>query len=342
MMTSSNESPPGIARKLGGMLSRVLGAALLVGFAAWSELAILFQSPLPRWQRLGVAALIALILLAGALSVLAQAWRRLVLPVVLVVLIGMVSWWSSIRPSDTRDWTPDVSRKPLVTIKGDDVEIRNVRNFAWKTGEVAETEQWQDRIYSLSDLKGLDVFVSTWGDPRIAHIITSFSFAAGPPVAFSIEIRKEKGEAYSSIAGFFKQYELVLVAADEADIIKVRTNRRDETVSRYRIDVKAENAAKLLASYAALSQDLNATPRWYHTIFTNCTTTVFSMLRSISPADFPFDRRVLVSGYLPDYLYDIGFLDRSQPLDEIKRRADITQAAKLAETESNFSTAIRR
>ena len=341
-MVGLSESPSGLLLRFSGVLFRALGAVLLVGFAAWSELAILFHSPLPQMQRLGVAALLAVVLLAGALSLLARAWRRLVLPVVLVVLIGMVSWWSSIRPSDTRNWMPEVARKPLITIKGDDVEMRNVRNFVWKTGEVAEQELWQDRIYSLSDLKSLDLFVSTWGDPRIAHIITSFSFAAGPPVAFSIEIRKEKGEAYSSVAGFFKQYELVLVAADEADIIKVRTNRRDERVSRYRIDVKAENAAKLLATYATLSQELNVTPRWYHTIWTNCTTTVFSMLRSISPADFPFDRRVLVSGNLPDYLYDIGFLDRAHPLEEVKRRADITQAAKLAEGEANFSAAIRR
>lgn len=341
-MVSSVESPPGLFARLLSGAGRSLAAVALVLFAGWSELAILFHSPLPQMQKLGVAVAVAVVLLAGAMTILMRKVRRLVLPVVLVVLIGMVSWWSSIKPSDSRNWAPDVARKALVTIRGDDVEIRNVRNFVWNSEDSAEPEIWQDRLYSLSDLRSLDVFISTWGDPRIAHIITSFSFAAGPPVAFSIEIRKEKGEAYSSIHGFFKQYELALIAADEADIIKVRTNRRRETVQRYRIDVKPENAAKLLAKYAELSQELNAAPRWYHTIWTNCTTTVFQLLRSISPADFPFDRRVLISGYLPDYLYDIGFLDRTQPLGEIKRRADITQAARLAEGDPNFSQAIRR
>lgn len=341
-MVALPESPPGLAGRLISALLRGGCAVALVMFAAWTELAILFHSPLPAPQKLAVAGAVALVLLAGAMSILMRVWRRLILPVVIVALIAIVSWWSSIRPSDNRNWMPDVARKSLVTIKGDDVEIRNVRNFVWKTEDTAEQEVWQDRIYSLSDLKGLDLFVSTWGDPRIAHIITSFSFNAGPPVAFSIEIRKEKGEEYSSISGFFKQYELALVAADESDIIKVRTNRRRETVQRYRIDVKPENAAKLLRKYAELSQELQAAPRWYHTIFTNCTTTVFSLLRTISPADFPFDRRVLISGYLPDYLYDIGFLDRTQPLAEIRRRADITQAARLSEGDPNFSGAIRR
>ena len=33
-------------------------------------------------------------------------------------------------------------------------------------------------------------------------------------MAFSIEIRKERHESFSALAGFFKQYELSLVAGD--------------------------------------------------------------------------------------------------------------------------------
>ena len=63
----------------------------------------------------------------------------------------------------------------------------------------------------------------------------SFGFA-GDHVAVSIETRKKKGEAYSSIAGFFKQYELIYVVGDERDLIRVRTNYRrpEEQVYLYR------------------------------------------------------------------------------------------------------------
>lgn len=338
------ETDPYHRRSFGlpGRIARIGLALALVLIAAWAELAIVFHGPVHPAKRLAVVVVVAAVLLAGALSILMRAGRRLVLPVVLVVLIGLTAWWSSILPSDTRAWTPDVAKKALVTIRGDDVEFRNVRNFRWSGAETVGEQAWQERLYSLSDLTGIDLFLSTWGDPRVAHMITSFTFANGPPVAFSYEIRKEMGEAYSSIHGFFKNYELVLIAADEADIIKVRTNRRGETVSRYRIDVKPENAAKLLKEFARASQELNAAPQWYHTIWTNCTTAVFWMLRRIAPDDFPLDRRVFVSGNLPDYLYDIGFLDRKQPLDEIRRRANITEAAKIAETDPDFSAAIRR
>jgi hypothetical protein len=60
---------------------------------------------------------------------------------------------------------------------------------------------------------------------------------ARPAVAISIETRKEKGEGYSAVLGFFRQYELYYVAADERDVIRVRTNVRGEHVFLYRIQM---------------------------------------------------------------------------------------------------------
>ena len=57
-------------------------------------------------------------------------------------------------------------------------------------------------------------------------------------LAISIEVRKEKGEGYSSVLGFFRHYELVFVVADERDVVRLRTNFRKtppEDVFRYRL-----------------------------------------------------------------------------------------------------------
>src|SRR5215472_9618548 len=56
--------------------------------------------------------------------------------------------------------------------------------------------------------------MSYWMGEAIAHTIISFGFDNGERLASSIETRKESDESYSSIAGFFKQYELAIVAAD--------------------------------------------------------------------------------------------------------------------------------
>lgn len=70
--------------------------------------------------------------------------------------------------------------------------------------------------------------MSYWGSKAIAHAMISFGFEDGRHVVFSVEIRRQRGEECSAIGGFFKQFETILVAADESDIIRVRTNVREE------------------------------------------------------------------------------------------------------------------
>jgi hypothetical protein len=68
------------------------------------------------------------------------------------------------------------------------------------------------------------VLVTYWGSPWIARPIVSFQSGDREHIAFSIETRKEIGETYSAILGFFRQYELIETVADERDVIRLRTN----------------------------------------------------------------------------------------------------------------------
>ena len=84
----------------------------------------------------------------------------------------------------------------------------------------------------------MDLVAVYWMGPAIAHIFVSFDFAGGDHLAVSIETRKEKGEGYSTLKGFFRQYELYYVVADERDVIRLRTNYRHdppEDVYVYRV-----------------------------------------------------------------------------------------------------------
>ena len=69
--------------------------------------------------------------------------------------------------------------------------------------------------------------------PPDAHTHMSWAFTDGQHIAISIETRKEVGESYSAVAGFFRQYELYYVVADERDVIRLRTNYRGEQVYLY-------------------------------------------------------------------------------------------------------------
>jgi hypothetical protein len=182
--------------------------------------------------------------------------------------------------------------------------------------------------------------MSYWTGEAIAHTIVSFGFKDQPRLAFSIETRKESKEGYSAIAGFFKQYELAIVAGDERDLVRVRSNVRGEDVRIYRLRMPPADAQKLLREYVAAANDLARTPRFYNTLTSNCTILVFDMVRVIH-SGVPMDVRVVFSGYLPNYAYDLGATDTSVPFEKLRDLAKIHDRAMRADDDPNFSTRIR-
>jgi len=140
-----------------------------------------------------------------------------------------------------RAWYDDVAELPWATIDGDRVTIRNVRNFTYRS-DTDYTPRWETRTYDLSKLTGQDLFLSFWGPTMIAHTIASWEFSDGQHLAISIETRKKQGESYSALLGFFRQYELYYVVADERGVVGVRTNVRGERVHLYRAAAQAAAA----------------------------------------------------------------------------------------------------
>ena len=230
-----------------------------------------------------------------------------------------VGWFMSITPEQQRDWMPEVSQK--ITYKRDPnnpdlITLTNVRNFDWHTEDDA-TARWETRTIDMSKLSGVDVANSYWMGPLIAHTLVSFRFEEDRPLAFSFEIRKEKGESFSALAGFFRRYELSLIAAEERDIIYTRTNVRGEQVYLLPIShLQQHEVQELFESYLTAADDLNAQPAWYNTLTSNCTNIIFYMARVISGDRLPWDYRIWVSGWLPNYLYDVGMLDNNAQLNE--------------------------
>jgi hypothetical protein len=142
------------------------------------------------------------------------------------------------------------------------------------------------------------------------------------------------------VAGFFRNYELAFIAADERDVVKVRATVRREDVRLYRIDIRPQTARRLLMSYVAMANAAAATPEWYNTLTTNCTTVIFGMARVLDPG-VPRDWRVLFSGYLPGYLYDAGFLRRDVPLKRLVAESHIGSKAPGPTEDPDFSRRIR-
>jgi hypothetical protein len=329
-------------RRILGRLVRWFGLTLLavsiVLMGAWCALAIWFRGigNEPVRDVLAGATFVLALITVGCL---ATSWRWSGFAFYAAVVAVIMVWWSTIHPTNERDWNSDVARSVTATIDGDRLVVNNVRDFNWRS-DTDFDQRWEQRTYNLSSVTNVDLIMSYWGDEAIAHTIVSFGFDHGRRLAFSIEIRKERGEAYSPIAGFFKQYELAIVAADERDVVRVRSNVRGEDVRIYRLRMTPANARVLLRKYVEEADDLARTPRFYSTLTTNCTTLVFQMVRVVHPG-LPMDYRVLLSGYLPNYAYSLGATDTSIPFERLRDLSRIHDKAIRADTDPDFSARIR-
>ena len=175
----------------------------------------------------------------------------------------------------------------------------------------------------------------------MAHTIMSWQFEDAPPLAVSIETRKRKGQEYSAVQGFFKQYEIIYVVADERDVVRLRTNYRDEQVYLYRLNAPVGLAQALLMDYVAGINALVEHPQFYNALTDNCTTSIRHHATHINPNAPPFDWRMIVNGYGDRLFYERGNVDTRLPFEELRERSLINAKAKIADQDPDFSQRIR-
>jgi Domain of unknown function (DUF4105) len=252
----------------------------------------------------------------------------------------LVIWWRSLRPSNHRDWTDDVAQTVGGKIDGNVVTLDKVRDFLWRTNN-DYTPRWITQSYDLARLRSLDMIVSSWALPSIAHMLISFGFGENEHVVFSVEIRRQKDQVFSEIGGFFKEFELVIIAAQERDIVRLRTNVRREETYLFRMSFEPAVMRALFLAYVAEANALVREPRFYHTITRNCTTVLYRMLKRIVRR-LPFSYRVLLSGYMPEYFYGVGYLDQRYPLEELRAFGYVSERGRIADESPTYSADIRR
>ncbi len=320
------------------IIGRIVLSFILVIVAGICGLAFWYR--MPAMQELAVAVWV-LFTLATLWGIWHAEYRHSAISCFILALLAFGFWWGSIRPRLDRDWAPDVEYIADGKLNGNIVTFNHVRDFNWRSDNDFDA-RWEQRSYNVDEIVGEDLFLSYWGMPAIAHTLVSFAFKNGDHLVFSVEIRKEKNESYSSIAGFFKQYELALIAADERDIIYVRTNVRGEDVYRYPIDIPADARKELFLSYVRMGHEISTKPKFYNTITANCTTIIFEMIKAIMPGKIPMDPRIILSGYLPEYLHKIGGLYKNTAVKDMRARARITDKALQAGHVKDFSYLIRK
>jgi hypothetical protein len=217
-----------IIRRLARWIGFGLLAIAILSIGVWCSVAVWYRCPAGEAVR-GLLAAATLVFALVVIACLATPRRWLALAAYAASFALFLAWWATIKPTNDRNWASDVARTVTATIDGDRLVVKNVRNFTWRS-DTDFDQRWEQRTYDLPHVHDVDLIMSYWAGEAIAHTIVSFGFDNGARLAFSIETRKESHESYSSIAGFFKQYELAVVAGDERDVVRVRSNVRSEDV----------------------------------------------------------------------------------------------------------------
>jgi len=311
----------------------VLALIAVVLCVAWAFGALYFDFPKggPFAAILFVIALLAIVIFL----------RRKLLK--LGILFGacalVAAWWLTLKPSNDRAWQPDVAQTAWAEINGDEVTIYNVRNCDYRTA-TDFTTHYETRTVRLSQITGMDLAINYWGSPWIAHPIVSFQFADAPPLCFSIETRKTIGQQYSTLEGFYRQYTLIYVVADERDVIRLRTNYRREDVYLYHTLASPDQARERFREYINTLNALHENPRWYNAVTSNCTTSI----RTQRAANLrkPWDWRILLNGKADEMLYqDHAIATDGLSFPELKQRSLINERARGADQDPDFSRIIR-
>jgi hypothetical protein len=316
------------------MVSRLFLGGLLM----WSALAIYYSNLPAAWMRTtaAVAFLVAVVLVVRRHG---HTWRT---GLGFLAAFGVVAvWFSTIQPSNDRDWEPDLAILARAEIDGDRVVVRNVRNCDYRS-KTDFTVRYEDRTYDLSTLKTVDYVISYWGDVRaMAHTFLTFGFESGDHVAISIEARREKDEPYGPVAGLFKQFELIYVVGDERDLIRVRTNFRDERVYLYPTRIPPVDARRLFLDYLHRVNELAKTPEFYGTIGSNCTTNLVDHLNTLPHHHIPYQMKILLNGYSDELAYEQREVRKKLPFEAWRKAHAISEIAKPLGNDPDFSRKIR-
>jgi Domain of unknown function (DUF4105) len=308
---------------------------LLIGMA-WALGALWFDFPISGLRQPAAAAF-GLGTIA-AVAFVRPLWRAVAGAVGAIVLVA--AWWLTIRPSNTRDWQPDVAEAPYAEIQGDRVVIHSFRNFDY----ISKTDfhpAWETKTVHLSNLRAVDFFTNYWGSTLICHTFVSFDFGPEGYVCISIETRMTKGQAYSAVAGLYRQFALYYVIGDERDIVRLRTNYRLEDVYLYRLVVAtSEETRALFLDYLKTANELHERPQWYNELVSNCTSNIRLHIKDIGAAR-PWNWQLLVNGTIDEHAYDLRAIDTSLPFPELKQISHINDRARAADRDPNFSMRIR-
>jgi hypothetical protein len=245
-------------------------------------------------------------------------------------------------PSRTRDWIAPQARQATAQVTGDELVVRDVRNFRYDASGAVAREAWEERRYDLKRLNSAWLGVSTFGGvPGVGHVFASFGFDDGRYLAVSVEARREQGETYGVFAGAFRQYELIYIVADERDVIGLRTNVWRDPVFLYPVVTEPAALRAALLDALARATTLDTRAEFYDTLTNSCSVNLVRHVNHAAPGKVRDDLRVLLAAFGDAVAHDSGLIDFKGTIEQARARFQINERAVGDLDSGDFSARIR-
>lgn len=220
------------------------------------------------------------------------------------------------EPSLERNWSEESKILPKVTMSGSNVTIQNIRDWRYASSSVTFKDYYND-TFNLDNIKSTYFVISTFGPwTGIAHTFLIFEFTDGKTVAMSMEARRETGVPYSTIKGTFNNYEQWYAWGSAADFVTRRVINFGDPIYMYPLNITATTSRALFLDLAQTTHELETKPKFYNTLFSNCTNILAYAANRINKGSIPWSTAGFIPGFSDDELYELKLIPHEKPFEE--------------------------
>jgi hypothetical protein len=263
-----------------------------------------------------------------------------------LVVVGLGYRFFMLQPTNQGDWEYGMDVLPHVTIHDDRVTVEHERDFRW-SADGALSSSYVDRSYDTQQLERVWFVQEPFtiepfeGFTGVAHTYFVFDFRDQPPLAVSVEARRQRGQKYDAFKGMFNEYGLIYIWGTEQDVSGRRAVLEKQQLYMYPLSGSMDTARRLFLDLARSSQELETQPRFYNSLTSNCTNELAKVANEAQPGVIPLNIALILPGYADQVLYDDELIPHDAPLDAIRERYAVTPAIQANIDQPDFSQRVR-
>ncbi len=264
---------------------------------------------------------------------------------IITFLYFLATRWRK-KPTHEGEWEMDYAHLPRIELREHDAVLKNVRDWRYAKSAGRYAQDYHTDTVAYEEFARAWVVVEPFMfAKRIAHVFLVFELTDGRAYGVSIEARRRLKQGFRPFRALFREYELMYQWGTERDLLSLRALRRRNELLMVPLVFSKEQTRVLFKELAEKTNVLFDRPRFYNTLFANCTTELFDPLATIHTRYALSPRSRFLTGTLIEALSERGLIDERalwKPYDNIAERVSALPEHVLTDRDPKaFSVALR-